>query len=48
MSSSLHVDDKGKDILIPGKDPTQRLGKLSLTAEKLYSDNFTDHRKNIV
>ena len=34
MSSSVHVDDKGKDILILGKGPTQRLGEHSLSAEK--------------
>ena len=34
MSSSVHVDDKGKEILILGKGPTQRLGENSLTAEK--------------
>ena len=41
MNSSVHVDNKGKDILILGKVPTQRLGEHSLTAEKLYSINFT-------
>ena len=34
MNSSVHVDNKGKDILILGKSPTQGLGKHSLTAEK--------------
>ena len=45
MSSSAHVDNKGKQILILGKDPTQGLGEHSLTTEKIYSDNFADHRK---
>ena len=45
MSSSVHVDNKGKDILILGKGPTQGLGEHSLTAEKMYSVNYTDHRK---
>ena len=45
MNSSIHVDNKGKDILILGKGPTQGLGEHSLTAEKMYSVNFTDHRK---
>ena len=36
MNSSIHVDNKGKDILIPGKSPTQRLGEHSLTGEKMY------------
>ena len=43
MSSSVHVDNKGKDILILGKGPTQGLGEHSLTAEKMYSVNFTDN-----
>ena len=43
MSSSVHVDNKGKDILILGKDPTQGLGEHSLTTEIMYSVNFTDH-----
>ena len=45
MSSSIHVDNKGKDILILGKGWTQGLGEHSLTAEKMYSISFTDHRK---
>ena len=40
MSSSVHADNKGKDILILGKGPTQGLGEHSLTAEKMYSINF--------
>ena len=46
VSSSIHVDNKKKDILILGKGPTQGLGKHSLTAEKMYSVNFTVTRKN--
>ena len=45
MNSSVHVDNKGKDILILGKGTTQGLGEHSLTAEKKYSVNFIDHRK---
>ena len=41
MSSCIHVDNKGKDILILGKDPTQELGEHSLTAEKMYWINFS-------
>ena len=50
MSSSAHahVGDKGKDISILGTGPTQGLGEHSLTAEKMYSINFTDNRKNVV
>ena len=43
MSWSIHVDNKGKDIAILGKGPTQGLGEYSLSAEKLYSVNFTDN-----
>ena len=45
MSSSVHVDNKGKDVLILGSGPTQGLGKHSLTAEKMYSINFTVTKK---
>ena len=45
MSSSVHVDHKGKDILILEKSPRQGLGEHSLTAEKIYSVNFTDDRE---
>ena len=40
MSSSIHVDNKKKDILVLGRGPTQGL-KSTLTAEKMYSINFT-------
>ena len=43
MSSSVHVDNKEKEILILGKGATQGLGEHSLTAEKMYSVNFTDN-----
>ena len=39
MSSSSHIDNKKKDILILGKGPTQGL-EHTLAAEKLYSINF--------
>ena len=39
-SSSVQIDNK-KDILIPGKGPTQGLGEHSLTAEKMYLVNFS-------
>ena len=41
MNSPSHIDNKGKDILILGKGPAQGLGEHSLTAEKMYSINFT-------
>ena len=42
MNSSINVDNKGKDILILGIGLTQGLGEHSLTAEKMYSINFTN------
>ena len=42
MNSSVHIDNKGKDILILGKGPIQGLGEQSLAAEKMYSVNCTD------
>ena len=45
MNSSAHVDNKGKDILILGIGPTHGLGEHSLTAEKMYSINFTTTKK---
>ena len=40
MSSSAHIDNNGKNILILGIGPTQGL-EHTLTAEKMYSINFT-------
>ena len=40
MSSSGHIDNKKKDILVLGKEPTQGL-EHTLTIEKMYSINFT-------
>ena len=44
MSSSAHIDNKKKDILVLGKGPTQRLEHI-LTAEKMYSINVTETKK---
>ena len=41
MNSSSHIDNKGKDILILGKGPTQGLGEHSLSAGKMYFINIT-------
>ena len=41
MSSSVHIDNKKKDILILGKGPTQGLDDSMLTAEAQYSINFS-------
>ena len=47
MSSSAHIDNKKKDILVLGKGPTQGLEHM-LTAEKIYFINFTVVRKKFV
>ena len=44
MSSSAHIDNKKKEILILGKGPTQGL-EHTLTAEKMYTINFTVAKK---
>ena len=44
MSSSAHIDDKKRDILVLEKGLTQEL-KHALTAEKMYSINFTVTKK---
>ena len=41
MSSSVHVNKKGKDIYLLGKGPTQRLNNTTLTIKIQYSINFT-------
>ena len=45
MSSSVHVDNKKKDILILGNGLTQGL-EYTITAEKKYSINFTGQKKH--
>ena len=44
MSNSIHINNKGKDILEIGRGPTQRL-ESTLTAEKMYSIKFTVTKK---
>ena len=46
MSSSSHIDNKKKDILVLGKGPTQGL-EHTLITEKMYSINFTLTKKKI-
>ena len=41
MSSSAHIDNKGKDISILGKGPTQGLDDTTLTTEAKYLINFS-------
>ena len=44
MTSSPHIDNKKKDILVLGFGPTQGI-EHTLTAEKIYSINFTVTKK---
>ena len=46
MSSSAHIDNNKKDILVLGKGPTQGL-QHTLTSEKMYSINFTLTKKKL-
>ena len=48
IGSSVHSDNKNKDILILGQRPTQGLGDTTLTAEAKYPINFTSPRKRFV
>ena len=41
MSSSVHIDNKSKDILILSEGPTQGLDDTTLTAEDKYPINST-------
>ena len=44
MNTSVHIDNKKKDILVLGRGTTQGL-ESTLTAEKMYSINFTVTKK---
>ena len=44
MSTFIHIDNKGKGILVLGRGPTQGL-ESTLTAEKMYLINFTVTKK---
>ena len=48
MSSSIHIDNRGKYILILGKGPKQRLDGTTFTAEALNAINITQSRKRFV
>ena len=45
MSSSGHVDNREKDIVIFGKCPSQGLDNTTTTAEKEYAINFSEQQK---
>ena len=47
MSSSVHIDNKNKDILILGEGPTQGLDDTILTTEAKYPIDFTQPRKKL-
>ena len=48
ISSSVHIDNKWKAILILGEEPTQRLDDTTWTAEAKHAINFTQQRKTFV
>ena len=48
ISSSVHIHNKGKDILILGEESTQVSDDTTLTAEANYPINFTQLRKRFV
>ena len=48
MSSSVHVDDKRKDILILGEESTRGLNYTTLTEEAKYPISFTQPNKTFV
>ena len=48
MSSSMHVANKGKDILIFGEGQTEGSNDITLTAEAKYPINFTQPRKRFI
>ena len=41
MSSSVHIDNKRKDTLIPAIGPTKELDDITLTPEAQHSINFS-------
>ena len=47
MSSSTKIYNRKKDILILDKGPTQGL-EHTLSAEKMYSINFAEHKKKVL
>ena len=48
MSSSVHIDNKNKDILILGEGTTQVLDDTTLTTEAIYPNDFTQPNKRLV
>ena len=48
LISSVHIDNKNKDILTFGERPAQRLDNATLTAEAVYPINLTQPNKRFV
>ena len=48
MSSSVHANNRTKNILLLGKDFVQGLDNTSIYAGKKYSINFTEKIRNFV
>ena len=48
MSSSVHIDNKSKNILIFGERPTYRLDDTTLAAEAIYPIDFTHPNKKSI
>ena len=48
MNSSVHIENKNKDLLILSEGPTQGLDDTKLTADTKYPINFTQSRKIFV
>ena len=48
MSSPVHIDNKGKNVLILDEGATQGLDDTTLTAEAKYPINFTQPGKRFV
>ena len=47
MSLSVHIDNKEKDILINGKEPTQGLDNTALIVETEYPINFSRSNRKL-
>ena len=48
MTSSVHIDNKNKDILILGEGPAPGLDDTTLAAEAIYPINFTQPNKRFL
>ena len=47
MSSTVHIDNKGKDILTLGDGPAQGLDATTFTVEARYFINFTQSNRKL-